>query len=58
MNAYLSIARTIFVSIVLAFSAMLFSKDVEDLVLSPIETMIDKVNKIAENPLKAAEMEE
>lgn len=40
MNAILSICRTIFVSIILAGGAMLFSKDVEDLVLTPIEKML------------------
>ena len=43
LNAVLSIIRTIFVSILLAAGAMLFSKDVEDLVLIPIETMLNKV---------------
>jgi len=33
---------------------MLFSKDTEDLVVSPIEKMLEKINRIAENPLSAA----
>lgn len=33
----------------------MFSKDANDLALRPIERMIDKVNKIAKNPLKAKE---
>lgn len=37
---------------------MAFSKDVEDWVLNPIEKMLEKVRKIAENPLEAAQMEE
>lgn len=58
MNSWLSILRTVFVSAVLSIGALLFSKDVEDLVLSPIENMLGKVKRIAENPLDAAEIEE
>lgn len=58
MNAILSIVRTIFVSIVLSAGAILFSSDVENLVLTPIENMMKKVRRIAENPLEAAQIEE
>jgi hypothetical protein len=51
-------ARTIFVCIVLALSSIMFSKDANDLVLGPIENMMDKVNKIAKNPLEAVQEEE
>lgn len=54
LNAILSIIRTIFVSIVLASGAIYFSSDVEKLVLQPIESMMKKVRRIAENPLEAA----
>ena len=43
LNAILSIIRTIFVSIVLGAGAMVFSKDVEDCIVSPIEKMLEKV---------------
>ena len=43
LNAILSILRTIFVSVIMGAGAMLFSKDVEDLVVSPIEKMLEKV---------------
>jgi hypothetical protein len=43
LDAILSITRTIFVSIVLSAGAMLFSSDVENLVVSPIEEMLKKV---------------
>jgi hypothetical protein len=46
--------RTIFVSIVLSFGAIFFSHDVETLILTPIENMMKKVKRIAENPLDAA----
>ena len=43
---------------VLAAGAMLFSKDANELVIVPIEAMIQKVNRIAKNPLQAAQEEE
>ena len=46
INAILSILRTIFVCVVLAFAAILFSKDASDLVLTPIENMLRKINNI------------
>jgi hypothetical protein len=46
LNAILSIIRTIFVSIVLSAGAMLFSKDVEDFIVSPLEKMLEKVKII------------
>ena len=49
----LSLGRTLFVCIVLTLGALLFSKDANDLALRPIERMIDKVNKIAHNPISA-----
>jgi len=42
------------VSIVLSTGAILFSSDVENLVLRPIENMMQKVRRIADNPLEAA----
>ena len=58
LQAGLNMARTVFVCIVLAVSSILFSKDANDLVLGPIETMMDKVNKISKNPLEAVQEEE
>jgi len=37
---------------------MIFIKDTNELVIGPIETMIGKINKIAKNPLEAAQEEE
>jgi len=37
---------------------MSFSKDVELLVVEPIENMVNKVRRISDNPLEAAQMEE
>ena len=58
LQAYLGIATTILVCIVLASGAMIFSKMTNDLVISPIELMIEKVNNITKDPLKAAHDEE
>lgn len=58
LNAILSIVRTLFVSVVLSVGAMSFSRDVEQLVVEPIENMVEKVKRIAENPLEASQMEE
>lgn len=58
LTAALSICRTFFVCFVLAAGALFFSKDANDLVISPIEAMITKVNRIAKNPLQAAQDEE
>lgn len=54
-KALMSFFKTIFVCIVLTFGALMFSKDANDLALRPIERMIDKVNKIAKNPIQATE---
>ena len=58
LNAILSIINTIFVCFVLIVNNILFSKDTTDLVVTPIETMLEKVKKISANPLEAAQIEE
>ena len=58
LDAALGIGRTIFVCVVLTAGALYFSKDAHDLVLHPIENMLEKVKRIAKNPLEAAQMEE
>ncbi len=58
LDAQLGIGRTIFVCIVLTAGALYFSKDAHELVLHPIENMLEKVKRIAKNPLEAAQMEE
>ena len=49
---------TIFVCFVLATASLIFSKDATDLVLTPIENMLWKINNITENPMKAWKIEE
>lgn len=58
LNAGLGIVRTIFVCFVLTISSIYFSKDTNDLVVRPIEVMLEKVKKISNNPLEAAQIEE
>ena len=54
--ASLSLGKTFFVCIILTLGALYFSKDANDLALGPIESMIEKVNKIAQNPISAKDL--
>lgn len=58
MNSILGLIRTSFLIILMICSAIFFSKDTTDLVVVPIENMLGKVNRIANNPLEAAKIEE
>ena len=58
LPAALGLVRSIFVCWVLALGAIFFSRDATYLVIKPIEGMISKVNRIARNPLEAAQEEE
>ena len=51
LEALLSMCRTVFVCIVLSLGAIYLTKDANTLVIVPIEKMIDKVKKIAKNPV-------
>lgn len=42
----------------LAGAAIIFSKDATDLVLTPLENMLKKINNITKNPLEARKIEE
>ena len=55
IQAGLNMARTIFICVVLTVSGLLFSKDANDLVIGPIENMTNKIKKMIENPLDAAQ---
>lgn len=50
----LGIVQTFVVCFLLAAGAGIFSKHTNDLVIYPIENMIEKVNAITKDPLKAA----
>eukprot|EP01022_Parablepharisma_sp_SALTPOND_P028235 TRINITY_DN6_c0_g1_i2.p3 TRINITY_DN6_c0_g1~~TRINITY_DN6_c0_g1_i2.p3 ORF type:complete len:725 (-),score=113.15 TRINITY_DN6_c0_g1_i2:12502-14676(-) len=58
MEALFGILQTIFVCIMLTIGAFMFTKDATDLVIGPIEEMMGKVKRIAQNPLEAAKEEE
>lgn len=53
LEAILNTAQTIFICFLLGFGAMTFSQDANRLVLTPIERMISKLDKIRNNPLEA-----
>ena len=53
VNSYLGILRTVFVCVILASASISMTSDAEDLVITPIETMINKVKRISKNPLEA-----
>lgn len=55
LEAAINIARTIFVTFVLAFTAIFFNSMTNKLVLLPIERMLEKVRAISKDPLKASE---
>ena len=55
LSAGLNIGRTTIICLILMLAAFLFSKDTNDLILHPIERMIDLVNKIAKDPLSSRE---
>jgi hypothetical protein len=50
--------QTLLVITVLAVGSLVLTKITIDLVITPIEIMMEKVKRISENPLKAAAEEE
>ena len=54
LQAGLAIGTTLFVCIALAYGALLFSQEANNLVIVPIEQMIKKIHRITLNPLVAA----
>ena len=54
LEAILSLATTFLVCTMLAGGAAIFSKMTTDLVITPIEDMIMRVNNITADPLGAA----
>ena len=55
LDSELNIGRTLFISLALVLASIYFNKDVINEAINPIERMIEKVNKIAANPLLAKE---
>lgn len=56
LEALLNILRTFTISLILGVGAYFFTKDANDLALKPIARMIEKVNKIASNPLNTKDL--
>lgn len=56
-DSIFNIIRTLLILIILSVSSFLFNKDARDLVLDPLERMIEKVKLIAKNPLAASSNE-
>ena len=55
IQAILGILTTLFICVVLASGSLVISKVTQELVLDPIENMIQKVKQITDNPIKAAQ---
>lgn len=53
VEAIINICRTVFVCIVLIMASIFFTKDAQNLVVDPLERMIEKVKLICKNPLAA-----
>lgn len=53
LEAGLSIVQTLFICFAVGVGAMTFSKDANELLLNPIERMIEKMETIKDNPLEA-----
>ncbi len=51
LNSGLGIGRTLFLCVLLAVGAILFSNDTTTLVLYPLESMLEKVRILATNPM-------
>lgn len=56
LTAQLNIGKTLFVCLLLGLSAMFFEKDARDLVLQPIEVMIEIVNSVSKDPVNANDL--
>lgn len=53
-ESMINMIRTTFIVIVLGLASIYFTKDAQELVLEPLERMIEKIEAIAKNPLVAA----
>lgn len=58
LNSILNIVKTLFICFALAGGSICFSKDTTEMVLEPIESMIEKIEKISKNPIEAMEENE
>lgn len=58
MFAIMSVSRMVFITLLMAIAVIFFQRTSTNLVLYPIERMLEKVKLIARNPLAAAQDEE
>ena len=58
LSATLGLIQTFGICIILSFGAYFFSKITNDLVIEPIENMIERVKHITDDPLSAVHEEE
>lgn len=49
--AALNIAQTVYICVLLAVAAVLFSRDTSKLLLEPFESIMEKVNKLSQDPM-------
>lgn len=56
LEAWLSMAQTVFICFCVGIGAMTFSNDANQLLLKPIERMIAKMETIKDNPLEAMKL--
>ena len=54
IESTINVIRTSFICVVLSMASIYFTRDAQNLVLDPLERMIEKVKLIAKNPLAAA----
>ena len=53
LTAWMNIGRTLFVCLLLIFTTLVFSNDLEFAAIQPLEEMFETVRKIAMHPLAA-----
>ena len=58
LGSLLNLFQTIFVCVALTFSSILFENDANNLVLQPLEIMIEIVEKVAKDPIGAKNIDE
>ena len=58
LQAGMNMLKTFFICVVLSIGSVYFSKDTNQIVLEPLENMIQTVRSIASNPLQAIQEEE
>lgn len=58
LSSGLSLGRTVFVCLILAIGSSLFRQDANHVIIGPILVMIEKIRRIADNPLEAASLED